>query len=111
MPTGSRSQARTRRKADNLRHIDEAENCSGLMLFRCSMRTAHPRRCRSASPAALTALVAVSVPDKDINGCGTSRKIRFTLSGAIPPRPLRLLLVTWISDICVSERGATSVMD
>jgi hypothetical protein len=62
------------------------------------------------SPAGQTAQVAVSIPNRDINGGGTSRKIRFTLPAVIQPHQLRLLLVTWISDICL-DKGATSVMD
>lgn len=63
------------------------------------------------SPAAQTAQVAVSVPNRDINGGGTSRTIKFTLPAAIPPHQLRLLRLTWVSDICLDERGATTVMD
>jgi len=64
----------------------------------------------SVSPAAQTAQVAVSVPNKDINRGGFVTKIRFTLPGVIPPHQFRLLRVTWISDVCL-EHGATSVMD
>jgi HAAS len=62
------------------------------------------------SPAGQTAQIAVSVPNRDINGGGTSRSIRFTLPAVIRPHQLRLLLVTWVSDICL-DKGATSVMD
>ena len=64
----------------------------------------------SVSPAAQTAQVAVSVPNKDINRGGFVTNIRFTLPGVIPPHQFRLLRVTWISDVCL-EHGATSVMD
>jgi len=63
------------------------------------------------SPAAQTAQVAVSVPNRDINGGGTSRSVRFTLPAVIRPHELRLLRLTWVSDICLEERGAASVMD
>ena len=62
-------------------------------------------------PAAQTAQVAVNVPNWNIDNGGTSRAIKFTLPGVIPPHQLRLLRVLWISDICLPERGATSVMD
>jgi hypothetical protein len=45
----------------------------------------------SVSPAALTAQVAVSIPNRDIDNGGFSRSIKFTLLGAIPPHQLRLV--------------------
>src|SRR5258708_23939477 len=65
----------------------------------------------SVSPAAQTAQVAVSVPNWDIDNGGFITNVRFALPGVIPPHQLRLLRVTWISDICLRPRGATTVMD
>jgi hypothetical protein len=62
------------------------------------------------TPAAQKAEVAVSVPNRDINGGGTTRNIRFTLPAAIAPHQIRLLRIMWVSDIC-EAKGAATIMD
>ena len=54
--------------------------------------------------------VAVSVPNRNIDRGGSSRNVRFTLPGAIPPHHIRLVRVLWISNICLTK-DAASVID
>lgn len=54
--------------------------------------------------------LAVSVPNRNIDRGGSSRSVRFTLPGAIPPHHIRLVRVLWISNICLTK-GAASIID
>lgn len=63
----------------------------------------------SDSPGSAAVQIAVSVPDRDIDGGGTSRSAGFTLPGVIPPGQIRLVRVLWTSDICLA--GGTSSID
>jgi len=53
--------------------------------------------------------IAVSAFDRNINGGGASRSVRFTLPGVIPPGQIRLVRVLWTTNICSS--GGTSRID
>jgi hypothetical protein len=52
--------------------------------------------------------IGVSVFNRNINGGGTSRSVRFTLPGVIPPGQIRLVRVLWISNTC-SDGGTSSI--
>ena len=54
--------------------------------------------------------LAVSVPNRNIDRGGSSRSVRFTLPGEIPPHHIRLVRVLWTSNICLSK-GAASIID
>jgi hypothetical protein len=60
------------------------------------------------SPGSPVAQIEVSVPNLNIEHGGTSRSVRFTLPGVIPPGQTREVRVLWISNIC-STGGTTSV--
>jgi hypothetical protein len=61
------------------------------------------------SPGSAVVQVAVSAPNRDIENGGSSRSVRFTLPGVIPPGQVRLVRVLWTSNICSS--GGTSSID
>jgi hypothetical protein len=61
------------------------------------------------SPGSAVVQIAVSVPNRNIENGGSSRSVRFTLPGVIPPGQIRLVRVLWTSDICSS--GGTSSID
>jgi len=50
----------------------------------------------------------LSVFDRNINGGGSSRSVRFTLPGVIPPGQIRLIRVLWTSNTC-SDGGTSSI--
>ena len=52
--------------------------------------------------------IGVSVFNRNINGGGASRSVRFTLPGVIPPGQIRLVRVLWTSNIC-SDGGTSSI--
>lgn len=60
------------------------------------------------SPGSAIAQIGVSVPNPNIEGGGTSRSVRFTIPGVIPPGQIRLVRVLWTSNIC-SDGGTTSI--
>jgi hypothetical protein len=60
------------------------------------------------SPGSAIAQIGVSVPNPNIEGGGTSRSVRFTVPGVIPPGQIRLVRVLWTSKIC-SDGGTASI--
>jgi hypothetical protein len=59
-------------------------------------------------PGSAIVQIGVSVPNPNIEGGGTSRSVRFTDPGVIPPGQIRLVRVLWTSNIC-SDGGTTSI--
>ena len=60
------------------------------------------------SPGSAIVQIGVSVPNPNIERGGTSRSVRFTVPGVIPPGQTRLVRVLWTSNIC-SDGGTTSI--
>jgi hypothetical protein len=52
--------------------------------------------------------IGVSVFDRNIEGGGDSRNVRFTLPGVIPPGQTREVRILWTSNTC-SDGGASSI--
>ncbi len=57
------------------------------------------------SPGSQTVQLGVSVFNLNIDRGGFQRDVRFTLPGSIPPGQIRLLRVSWISDVCLQAGG------
>jgi len=62
------------------------------------------------SPGSAVVQIGVSVPNLNVDRGGTSRSVRFTLPGVIPPGQIRLVRVLWTSNICLMD-GASSSID
>jgi|HubBroStandDraft_6_1064221.scaffolds.fasta_scaffold12426_7 hypothetical protein len=60
------------------------------------------------SPDSPAAQIEVSVPNLNIDHGGSSRNVRFTLHGVIPPGQTREVRVLWTSSICSTD-GTASV--
>lgn len=61
------------------------------------------------SPGSAVVQIAVSVPNLNIDRGGSSRSVRFTLPGVIPPGQIRLVRVLWTSDTCLVGGAASSI--
>jgi hypothetical protein len=55
--------------------------------------------------------MGVSVPDREIAHGGMIRNVAFMLPASIPPHQYRILLITWISKICLEGKGSATVLD
>jgi hypothetical protein len=53
--------------------------------------------------------IGVSVPNRNIDRGGSTRNIRFTLPGVIPPHQIRLIRVLWTSNACMVAGGTGSI--
>jgi hypothetical protein len=64
------------------------------------------------SPGSLTAELAVSFPNTNIDRGGfVFTGVRFGLPGVIPPHQIRVLRVLWRSTICLQGKGSATGID